>query len=349
MLSKDKFLKLLQKCQTNEIYNSFLKTYPKIESYKNIICMISGGFDSDIMIDILTKIDTDKKIKYIFINTGLEYSATRNHIKYLEKKYGVEIETIRPKKPIPLACQEYGIPFFSKYISEMMYRLQLHNFDFANDGNLSFEKLMDKYPNCETALMWWCNKNGEKSHYNINNNKLLKEFIIENPPDFKISQKCCYYAKKQPAQEYKKEFHCDLDILGTRQQENGIRATQYKNCFSKNEESWDNYRIIFFYNDIDKQEYKNTFNIKSSDCYEIWGMKRTGCVECPFNSDFEEELNIAKTYESNMYKAMIHIFGKSYEYKKKYLEYKQKNKVKQTEKEECFKQLSFFDLNIEEH
>lgn len=354
-MNEKEFTNFIDKIKNKAIYESYLKTYYKIKNYKKIICMISGGFDSDIMVDILTKLDTEKKIKYIFVNTGLEYKATIKHIEYLQNKYNIKIETIKPKKPIPIACREYGVPFFSKYISEMIYRLQQYNFQWENED---YEVLVDKYceradensenlkgytfvkelngyyKGCLVALKWWCNKNGEGSAFNINKNKLLKEFMIKNPPTFKISAKCCIFSKERPAEKYKKDIVCDLDIVGVRQKENGIRSTQYKNCFTKNDKDWDNYRPLFFYTDSDKKYYKETFGIISSDCYEVWGMNRTGCVGCPCASGIFDEIEIVKKYQPNIYKAIINIFGKSYEYKKAYNEYKNKN----------FMQLNFFNL-----
>lgn len=349
---------ILSKINNKAIFDSYLKSSYKIKDYKNIICMLSGGFDSDIMLDILTKIDKERKIRYVFVFTGLEYQATINHIKYLENKYNVKIEVVKAEKPIPLACREYGIPFLSKYVSEMIYRLQQYNFQWENEeykvlvekyceranekiDNLKcytyVEELNGWYKGCLVALKWWCNKNGDDSSFNINRNKLLKEFIIDNPPTFKISAKCCIVSKERPAERYKKNNDCDLDIIGVRQQENGIRATQYKNCFTKNTESWDNYRPLFFYTDNDKEEYKQMFNITSSDCYEVWGMKRTGCVGCPCASNIFNEIEIIKKYEPKMYKAVMNIFGKSYEYKKAYEEYKIKHKIN-------IEQISIFDI-----
>ena len=51
-------------------------------------------------------------------------------------------------------------------------------------------------------------------------------------------------------------------------------------------------------------------------------MKRTGCVGCPFNSRFEDDLAIVREHEPALYKAAINIFGKSYEYTRKYREFK---------------------------
>jgi predicted phosphoadenosine phosphosulfate sulfurtransferase len=48
-----------------EILKSFVKGYAIINNYgyKNILCSISGGSDSDVMLDIIYRIDKDKKVK----------------------------------------------------------------------------------------------------------------------------------------------------------------------------------------------------------------------------------------------------------------------------------------------
>jgi hypothetical protein len=54
-------------------------------------------------------------------------------------------------------------------------------------------------------------------------------------------------------------------------------------------------------------------------------MKRTGCAGCPFGQRFEEELELAKQYEPNFYRAMVKVFGQSYEYKRKFLEFRRQH------------------------
>ena len=69
---------------------------------------------------------------------------------------------------------------------------------------------------------------------------------------------------------------------------------------------------LFFWNDETKQYYKETENIRYSDCYEVWGFKRTGCVGCPFNSKVGLELRTIKKYEPKMYEECLNVFGESY-------------------------------------
>lgn len=69
------------------IIEAYIVTKPKIERYEKIGCSISGGSDSDIIIDMISKLDSDKKVKYVFFNTGIEYEATKRHIEFLSQKY----------------------------------------------------------------------------------------------------------------------------------------------------------------------------------------------------------------------------------------------------------------------
>lgn len=305
------------------------KGYRLIELCNVGVCSISGGSDSDIMLDIVHTLDSDNKIKYVFFDTGIEYKATKDHLDYLEQKYDITIDKVKAIKPIPTSCREYGVPFLSKHVSEMIYRLQRHGFKWEDKP---YEELLAEYPKCKSALQWWCNKkvrrDGKIGSLNIGRDKYLKEFMVANPPTFRISQKCCTYAKKRVAEKYKKDVGCDLSIVGVRKSEGGIRSTQYKTCFS-NSSNGDEWRPLFWFSNKDKQEYKEFNNIHYSDCYEVYCMSRTGCVGCPFNSKFEEELDRLQKYEPLLYKAVIKIFGESYEYTRAYRKYKAEREYKE--------------------
>lgn len=312
---------LLQNCPKNEIIgNNLIKAWKIINDpkYKKIVCSISGGSDSDVMLDIVWKCDKDNKVDYVWFDTGLEYQATKDHLKYLEKKYGIKIIPYKAIKPIPLSCREYGQPFLSKQVSEFIKRLQQHNFKWEDRP---FEELYKEYPNCKSALEWWCSVKGEGSKFNIGQNKWLKEFMIQNPPDFDISNVCCDYAKKKVSHKLITEYKYDLLIVGIRKAEGGSRRYAYKNCFDDNDTECDNYRPLFWYKNIDKKDYNESFGVEFSKCYTEYGLKRTGCAGCPFGRNFEEELKVIQQYEPKLYKAVNNIFGNSYEYTKKYKEF----------------------------
>lgn len=317
---------LIDVCPDILIADSLLRMNNKIESYHNIMCSVSGGSDSDIMLDMCAKLDFDKKIKYVFFDTGLEYEATKKHLEYLENKYNIKIEIEKAVKPIPLCCRKYGQPFLSKQISEFISRLQRHNFKWEDRP---FEELYKEYPRCKSALKWWCNewdkkKNGSESNHNIAYNKYLKEFMLENPPTFPISNKCCHYAKKLVAKKYKDNNKIGLSMVGIRKAEGGARATAYKTCFSPNDYGADEYRPIFWYLNDTKRKYEKTYDVTHSDCYSKYGLSRTGCAGCPFGKDFEKELEIIEKYEPKLYKAVNKIFGDSYSYTRKYYEFRKR-------------------------
>lgn len=312
----------LDKCSSNQtIHDNVVKAYNKINSplYKKISCSVSGGADSDVMLDILHKVDKDHKVEYVWFDTGIEYQATKDHLKYLEDKYGIEIKRYKAIKPIPVSCKEYGVPFLSKLVSQMIMALQRHNFKWEDK---SFDELIQEYPNAKSYLKWWCNQYKPKtSSWNIARNKWLKEFLIENPPTFKISDRCCKYAKKEVKRQCNKENEYNLECIGIRKSEGGIRAAAYKNCFSHYDNKVDEYRPLFFFKNNDKIDYENIFNIIHSKCYTEYGLTRTGCAGCPFGNDFEQKLDVLQKYEPKLYKACNNIFGESYEYTRKYREF----------------------------
>lgn len=315
-MSNTQLEKMVETAPNIEILNSFLVSDNKLKRCQKAVCSVSGGSDSDIMTDIIARLDFDKKVTFVFFDTGLEFQATKRHLCELEQKYNIKIERAKAIKPIPLCCRQYGVPFLSKQVSEFISRLQRYNFKWEDRP---FEELYKEYPKCKAALKWWCNKWGEKSKFNISYNKYLKEFMILNPPKFKISNKCCHYAKKLVAKKFKENGNFDLSIQGVRKAEGGARSSAYKNCFSPaTDNTIDEYRPLFWYKKETKEEYKNAYNIRYSDCYEIWGLPRTGCSGCPYARDFEFELEAVKQFEPKLYKALIKVFGKSYEYTRQY-------------------------------
>ena len=320
-----------------ETFNAFVKAWNKIHGYgggaseikpftmyPKIMVSISGGSDSDIMLDMIERIGYPlSEVHYVFFNTGLEFEATKKHLIYLEEKYGITIRRVPAKVPVPLGVRKYGVPFLSKQVSQYISRLQKHGFKWEDK---SFEELYAEYPRCKAALRWWCNKWGDKSRVNISYHRYLKEFMIENPPDFPISDGCCNGAKKYTAKAVQKEINPDLICQGVRKAEGGARSVSYSSCFDEMFGEADRFRPIFWLKKEDKANYEEVFGVKHSDCYCKYGLIRTGCSCCPFGRHFEQELKAAEQFEPNLYKAAVNVFGKSYEYTRKYREFCEKKK-----------------------
>jgi len=276
------------------------------------------------MVDMLLRCGAKDKTDFVFFNTGLEYAATHEHLRELEQKYGIVIHIVDAIRPIPVCVKKYGAPFWSKFASDMIHRLQLHDFRWEDKP---FEILIQEYPNCKTALEWWCNViTGNTTQYAIRRIPYLKEFMVANLPTFSISDKCCTYAKKKVSERFIKSGNYDLSCVGVRRSEGGIRAATYRNCFSEGEDI-DHFRPVFWLRDSDKEEYCKHYNVTHSKCYTQYGLIRTGCFGCPFGKRFEDELSSIQKYEPKLLLAANNIFGESYEYTRQYLEFRKEMKA----------------------
>lgn len=326
---------ILETCRDNMIISDMFTKSNQIinnSNYKNIVCSISGGADSDVMLDVIEKVrNPDVNVTYVWFDTGIEYQATKDHLKYLENRYDIQICRERAVKSIPICTKEYGQPFLSKFVSEAIGGLQKYGFKFEDKP---YEQLIQEYPKCAGYLKWWCNEHEVKQGYsvtmfNIAYNKYLKEFLIANPPWFKISKNCCTYAKKKVSANCIKNYNCDLMCMGLRKSEGGVRSRAYTGCYSITKNGTDFYRPLFWMNDEIKSIYEKRYKIAHSRCYTEYGFLRTGCVCCPYAGlNLVHQLQQTLKYEPNMYKAVNNIFKDSYEYTKQYNEFKRKMKAK---------------------
>lgn len=321
----------------------------RLYEHPNAICSYSGGSDSDIMLDLIerTRIAFGfPEVKYCFFNTGLEMKATRDHVKEVAEKYGVEITEYRPKKNIVQATREYGVPFMSKIVSSAMETVQKkglpfsirEEYDNAEDKAKIRQELRERYPKSEQGInfLCCCNRDGEPRpniQLVIDSSKYLYEFMKENPCDFKISAKCCDYCKKQIAHKAQSEY--EMVITGERRDEGGMRSVPRSKdangtmCFSETSNGQFRLKPLYYVSDSDKEWYKERYGIRYSDAYEVYGLKRTGCCGCSISSSAVEDLEKIRPYEPNVVKAAWNIFGDSYRYRQKYKEFK---KMKQEDK-----------------
>lgn len=315
----------------------------RLKQHPRAICSYSGGSDSDILLDL---IETARRItpsiapvKYVFFNTGLEMKAIKDHVKEQSEKYGVEIEEVRPKVNIVQATRKYGVPFISKIMSEGLSEWQkkevplsiAQEYEDAEDKQAKRQELRERYPHCESVInfLCCCNAAGDPRpniQLVINSSPYMRDFIGEYPPDFKISAKCCNYCKKDVARSVQKDY--EMIITGERRDEGGMRSVPRKDnttmCFTETASGQYRLRPLYYVSDQDKAWYKENYGIRYSDAYEVYGLKRTGCCGCPISFRAVQDLELIGKYEPNVVKAAWNIFGKSYEYRKKYVEYKAK-------------------------
>ena len=349
--SPDKFQAILGITMTH------LRRHPKV------ICSYSGGSDSDILIDLIErarKMVSLPPVKYAFFNTGLEMKAIRDHVKEVALKYGVEIKEYRPKVNIVHATKRCGVPFVSKIMSGGLSEWQkkkipltiADEYEKAEDKHKIRQQLREKYPKCESVInfLCCCNSEGEPRpniQLVINSSKYMRDFIAEHPPDFKISAKCCDYCKKDVAHAVQKDY--EMIITGERRDEGGMRSVPRSDntalCFTETANGQYRFRPLYYVSDKDKAWYKETFDVKYSDAYEVYGLTRTGCCGCPISYKAVDDLELIGKHEPQIKIAAWNIFGKSYEYRKMYNEYKQKRMIEEKYKRENIKgQMTLLDF-----
>ena len=316
----------------------------RLKEHPNAVCSYSGGSDSDIMIDLIERTRQAfnlPPIKYVFFNTGLELDATKRHVKDTAQKYGVDIEEIRPKKgnDIVSATRREGIPFVSKIMSAGLEGWQkkgiplsiADEYNEAEDKAAKRRELRERYPHCESTInfLCCCNKDGEPRpniQLVINSSRFMRDFIAENPPDFKISANCCNCCKKQPAHAFQKGY--EMVITGERRDEGGMRSVPRQDntslCFTETSDGSFRLRPLYYVSDDDKAWSKQFYGLRYSDAYEVYGLTRTGCCGCPISYKAVDDLELIRPYEQTLVKAAWNVFGKSYLYRQQYNAYKAK-------------------------
>lgn len=316
----------------------------RLKQHPKAICSYSGGADSDILIDVIERARSMVSlpaVRYVFFNTGLEMQAIKDHVKDTAKKYNVEIDEVRPEINIVNATRTYGIPFVSKIMSQGLGEWQekgvpmsiADEYETAKDKYQKRMELKERYPKCESLINFicCCNSEGEPRpniQLVINSSKYMRDFIQENPPDFKVSAKCCDYCKKHVAHKVQKDY--EMIITGERRDEGGMRSVPRKDntalCFTETASGQYRFRPLYYVTDKDKAWYKETFGLRYSDAYEVYGLTRTGCCGCSISYKAVDDLELIGKYEPNVVKAAWNIFGKSYDYRKQYNEYKEMRK-----------------------
>lgn len=314
----------IAKAPTFTIYDGFCKTKSVLENHSRIIVSVSGGSDSDDMVDIVEHLKPDDgcKLVYVWFDTGIEMAATKRHLKYLQERYGIEIHTESGHKKVAAAVLSDGYPFMNKVVSEYIDRLQTHDFQWEDKP---FDVLCQEYPNCKAALRWWCNNWRSEPHKplqtEIASRGRLKEFMILNPPTFRISKRCCDSAKKSAGDLARTKFDVEIQLIGVRKAEGGPRSTVFKSCMADGKHGLQHFPLFWWSND-DKRAFERTYDIRHSDAYTVYGCSRTGCAGCPFGSRFESELEMLNTFEPSLGMAVSRIFSPSYEYTRVFRDFK---------------------------
>ena len=244
----------------------------------------SGGKDSHLLYWFIKVYAPEfSSIKVVSINTYMEHKEIKERI-YKNS----DIVLLPTMKPFEIK-EKYGIPCFSKWQDDMIYRYQ--------NGS--------RRPYLIERITGIHKDTGEKIIGRFKLNQKAKELLLSNQLH-KVSPKCCTKLKKEPAKKFEKETGLKA-ILGVRGNESGLRKTQYKSCFTKDKKFTPLWDLTDEMEDAIYQQY----NIEVPKVYKY--IKRTGCMGCPYGSwkgDTEKELELIDAHQRDF---VCKYFKESYE------------------------------------
>jgi len=252
----------------------------------NVYVSYSGGKDSEVLLHIVRTVFKD--VKAVFVDTGTELE-TRNHAK---NKADI---VLKPKYTMFQIWDKYGIPFPSKQQADFIYKAKHTKSDYLRS------RLM-------TGIM----EDGSKTMF-----KIAKKWKCIINSDIEVSDKCCYYLKKEPFNRYKKQTG-ETTFIGTMASDSFERKKGYMQhgCFNLKKEQC---TPLGFWTDQDVLKYIKIYSLDYCKAYgniiEVDGLfkttkaKRTGCVGCGFGVQLEKEPNRFQRMEKEnlkLHKILLH-------------------------------------------
>ncbi|MGL6100868.1 MAG: phosphoadenosine phosphosulfate reductase family protein [Fusobacteriaceae bacterium] len=282
----------LKMLQSLPLEIKILKTEQRIKEWisefglDGVYVSYSGGKDSEVLVDICRKIYKD--IKIVFINTGVELPGTVEQVNK-RRKQGYNIDVVIPKKKFKDIIEEYGYPVVSKEQSGYINQARTTKSEYLKNLRING------------------NKNGRF--------KISKKWLYLLESDFKISDKCCHWLKKEPVRRYEKQTK-RLPLIGVMAHESSLRKKDYikngcNNFTSNNPKS----NPLGFWLEKDIWDYIELFKLEISKEYIENGCTRTGCCGCLFGQNIEYKktgthniLKLEKNYPK-IYEYYINVLG----------------------------------------
>lgn len=220
----------------------------------------SGGKDSTVLLHLVWEMYPD--VPAVFCDTGLEYPE----IKAFVRTFGDRITTVRPTKTFREVITDYGYPIIGK--------MQARSLRGIRTGS----------PTMKRYRMEGIKKDGSKGYGPA---KLAQKWRHLIDVDFKISEQCCDFLKKNPSSKYEKETG-RKPITGIMTSEGGQRGLK-TNCNAYTTKRPTSSPLLFW-NDTDVWAYIKKNSLSYSKIYDM-GEERTGCMFCAFGVQFEKEPN----------------------------------------------------------
>lgn len=265
-------------------------------------CFISfsGGKDSTIVAMLYLMLKKEGRvgeIPLVFSDTKVEFDAIYSYIDWFSKNIQ-EVTYLQIEKPFAKILKEDGKPALSKLKSACLatYQKQLA------EGNPDVFKVARV-------------RNMVEGSYGYRVPNKYFHFLHEDF-DIRISSKCCDYLKKKPFHKYEIEQGMEGFITGIRSSEGGIRKQQAKTCTTMSRVTRSKSIIhsmpIHDWEDDIVEEFIKEYKVPLSRAYTEYGLRRTGCVGCPYSTDLGTQLEVLHKHEPNKYKACMRLLGDVY-------------------------------------
>lgn len=277
----------------------------------NSFLSFSGGKDSTIVHYLLDLALPNNKIPRVYANTGIEFQDIVEFVKELAKNDD-RFVILKPTKPIKKTLEKVGFPFKSKQHSDCVAIYQKHKDKFEiekqkieNDKSLltNYDYIHNLPLGVKTIIKYYYGvRERERESYTsltvLRVPNILK-YQFEKDFNLKLSKKCCYEFKKEPFNNYEKEYNKTIHITGMRKEEGGTR-TQISSCIlTKNDKLYAFHPLLVVDSEWENQFIK-TFNVKLCKLYyPPYNFERTGCKGCPYNINIQKELDTLEQFLPN--------------------------------------------------
>ena len=236
-----------------------------IDQFRNqydgkVYVSFSGGKDSVAMLSLVEVIIPH--VKCAFVMTGCESPSVCRFIREQQQYHDIDI--IRPQKTLKQVFAECGFPLVSKEVAHHI-------------------KQVRRNPDCNASNDMLNRKDRHGIPYRW-------RYLINEPYD--VSDRCCYWLKKQPAYNYTKRTGLH-PFVGLTADESHMRTMAYLkrggcNSFieKKNQHpaSWP----LAIWTESDVKAYIADRHLQLPDIYEQ-GANRTGCMGCGFGAHIHGE------------------------------------------------------------
>lgn len=213
----------------------------------------SGGRDSAVVAHLTELVAPS--VEFVFNDTGLEFIETYDYVRWWEQTFGRTITRTRPLKKLADVLSKDGYPLYSKKIAYI----------------LSTDKRRE---NLRSPAL-----RPEGSYKALVSAKVLPALYS----DIRISDKCCYYLKKGPAEQYAAECGFTASILGMRADDSRDRRRNWldRGCYYPVKKGTDRVWPLAFWTEKDVNEYHRLVGLPVAELYAK-GFTRNGCRLCGF-------------------------------------------------------------------